>query len=357
MAKAAPGGYRKGMTPPAPPPFAPPLPAAPDDPALSPRDGGSGTGGQMPGQTGGVVVLLATWNGAANLRAQLDSFRNQTLRPARLIVSDDGSRDETREILAGFAAADPGFPVEILEGPRRGGAQNFLRLLAALPEGTDHVALSDQDDVWLPDKIARGVRMLAQVAADRPALVGGRSYVCDALLRNQRPSPLPRRAPSFRHALVQNFAGGNTMMLNRAGADLLRAAAPEAGRVVVHDWWIYQMVSGAGGTVLFDAVPLLLYRQHGGNQIGANTGVEAKIRRLRWMLRGRFRRWNAINLQALRASAHRFPAENRALLEDFARLQRASLIDRLTILRRIGLYRQGLEGTLSLWLAAVLGRI
>lgn len=147
------------------------------------------------------------------------------------------------------------------------------------------------------------------------------------------------------------------MMLNRAGIDLVRDAAAEAGRVVVHDWWIYQVISGVGGTVIFDEVPLLLYRQHGGNQIGANAGVAAKLRRLRWMLGGRFRRWNAINLAALRASAHLFTPENQAIIADFARLQRAGLLERLTILRRLRLYRQGLEGTLALWLAAVLGRI
>lgn len=304
-----------------------------------------------------VTILLATWNGAANLRAQLDSYRAQTCLPAHLIVSDDGSQDRTCEIVMEFAALGPGFSVELRKGPSRGGAQNFLSLLQSVPEGTDWVALSDQDDVWLPDKIARGLRMLAQVPADIPALVGGRSYVCDAALAHQRLSPRPRRLPSFRHALVQNFAGGNTMMLNRAGVDLLRGAAAEAGRVVVHDWWVYQIVAGSGGVVLFDSAPLLLYRQHAGNQIGANTGVEAKIKRLRWMLRGRFRRWNAINLAALRASAHRFTPENRAMLEDFARLQRAGLLERLRVLRRLGLYRQGIEGMLSLWMAAVLGRI
>lgn len=304
-----------------------------------------------------VIVLLATWNGAANLRAQLYSYRSQTLLPVRLIVSDDGSTDDTRTILHAFAASDPGFAVDLLEGPQRGGAQNFLHLLKAVPEGADWVALSDQDDVWLPDKIARGVKCLSQVPEGQAGLLGGRSYVCNAELGQRHLSPLPRRAPSFRHALVQNFAGGNTMMLNRAGIDLVRAAAAEAGRIVVHDWWLYQLVSGAAGVVLFEPEALLLYRQHTANQIGANSGVEAKLKRLRWMLRGRFRRWNAINLAALRASAHRFPPENRALMEDFARLQRADLIERLTILRRLGLYRQGLQGTLSLWLAAAMGRI
>lgn len=304
-----------------------------------------------------IVILLATWNGAANLRAQLDSFCRQTIRPALLLVSDDGSRDDTLAILQDFAAADPGFAVELRAGPQRGGAYNFLSLLQAVPDDADLVAFSDQDDVWLPHKTARGLRLLSRVPGDRPALLGGRTYVCDEALHNQRMSPLPQRAMGFRHALVQNFAGGNTMILNRAGIALARAAAAEAGRVVTHDWWLYQLVSGAGGEVIYDEVPLLLYRQHGANQIGANTGFWAKMRRLRWMLRGRFRRWNAINLAALSASAHRLTPENREVLADFARLQRAGLAERIAILRRLGLYRQGLGAMTSLWLAAVLGRI
>jgi glycosyltransferase involved in cell wall biosynthesis len=304
-----------------------------------------------------IAVLLATWNGAPNLGEQLASYRGQSLPPTQLIVSDDGSRDETLAILAEFVASDPGFAVDLRSGPKRGGGQNFLSLLRAVPESTDFVALSDQDDVWLPEKIERGVRILAQQPPDRPALLGGRSYICDSTLGNRRLSSLPSKPPGFRHALVQNFAGGNTMMLNRAAIDLLRAAATEANRVVVHDWWIYQVISGVGGVVIFDEAPLLLYRQHSGNQIGANAGIAAKLRRLRWMLDGRFRRWNAINLAALRASAHRFTPENRALIADFALLQRAGLWQRLSILRRLGLYRQGLDGRLSLWLAALLGKI
>lgn len=107
-----------------------------------------------------------------------------------------------------------------------------------------------------------------------------------------------RRDPGFRNALVQIFAGGNTTMPNRAGIALARAAAA-AGRVVLHDWWLHQLISGTGGQVIYDEVPLLLYRKQGTNQVGA------KLRRMRLILRGRFHRWNAINLAGLAASAHR----------------------------------------------------
>lgn len=125
----------------------------------------------------------------------------------------------------------------------------------------------------------------------------------------------------------------------------------------MHDWWAYQIVSGVGGVVVFDPVPQILYRQHAGNRIGANLGWAAGWRRLGWLMRGRFRRWNAINLRALRASAHRLTPENREVLAGFENLRRSGLIGRVILLRRLGLVRRGMLGRLSLWVAVMLGRV
>jgi len=307
--------------------------------------------------TPSIAILLATFNGAANLREQLDSYTAQILPAARLIVSDDGSQDATRAILAEFAAAHPELPLSLIDGPHRGAAHNFLHLLRAVPPEIDMVAISDQDDVWLPEKLAHGSAALAAADPALPTLFGGRSWVCDAHLGRRSLSPLPQRAPGFRHALVQNIAGGNTMMLNRVALDVLQPASLEPRKLVVHDWWIYQIITGIGGQVLFDPEPLLLYRQHGGNLIGANHGLAAKYRRLKLLLNGRFRRWNSINIKALTASAQRLTPQNRQILADFEQLHHSGMVQRLRLLKRIGLYRQGLSGSLSLWLAAVLGRI
>jgi glycosyltransferase involved in cell wall biosynthesis len=302
-----------------------------------------------------VAVLMATFNGAAHLAAQLDSFAGQSLPPRWLVVSDDGSTDATLEILADFASRHPAISVTVLHGPRRGAAANFLHLLAHVPEGAEFVALSDQDDVWLPGKLADGVALLR--GANLPALLGTRTLVCDESLGGARPSPLWRRPFGFAHALVQSFAGGNTMMLNRAAIRLVTAAAEEAGQVVMHDWWLYQIITGAGGQVVFDPRPQLYYRQHGANQIGANRGPIAKLHRLRALLRGDFRVWNGINAAALAASAHRLTPENRAILKDFIRLRGLPLAARIAGFRRLQLYRQGPAGTASLWLAVALGRL
>jgi glycosyltransferase involved in cell wall biosynthesis len=303
-----------------------------------------------------IAVLMATCNGAAYLGDQLDSLAAQSLPPRWLVVSDDGSTDGTRAVLSAFAARNPRISLHLLDGPRQGPAANFLFLLRHVPAEAGLVAIADQDDVWLQDKLMRGARMLAAQPCGRPALLGTRTLVCDAGLQHRRPSPLWRRPFGFRHALVQSVAGGNTMMMNRATVSLAAAAA-EAQQVVMHDWWLYQIVSGAGGQVLFDPQPQVLYRQHGANQIGASDGIAARLRRLRALVRGDFRRWNGINLRALQASAHRLTPENRTLVTGFAHLQHGGLGARLTGLHRLGLYRQGAAGRASLWLAALLGRI
>lgn len=313
--------------------------------------------GPAPPARPAVVVLLATYNGAAVLTAQLESYRAQTLRPALVIAGDDGSRDGTPALLDAFAAAHPDLPLQRIDGPGRGPAANFRALFARVPAAADLLAVSDQDDVWLPDKLARAAAALAAVPADVPALYGAATWICDAALVPRGVSRPLRCPPGFRHALVQNFAGGNTMVLNRAAADLVRVAAAEAPVPVLHDWWLYQIVAGAGGRILYDPAPVLLYRQHAGNLIGANIGLAAQARRLRMMLAGDFRRWNADNIAALSASAHRLTPENRALLDGFAALRDRALPGRLAMLWRLGLYRQDMAGRASLWLAALMGRI
>lgn len=256
-----------------------------------------------------------------------------------------------------FARAHPGREITLTEGPRMGFARNFLHLLQAAGPDTPFAALCDQDDVWMPEKLAAGVDALSRVPEGEPVLYCSRTLICDQDLRPLRPSPLWRRPPGFRNALVQNIAAGNTIMLNRAALDLLQAAAGRVRRVVAHDWWIYQMVSGAGGRVILDPEPRLFYRQHANNQIGSNDTLRASMHRIRLLLQGRFRTWNRVNLIALGDNADLLAPENRAVLAEWQRLRRLPLARRLAALRRLGIYRQTRGANAALWLAAMLGRI
>ncbi len=305
-----------------------------------------------------IAVLLATYNGASCIQEQLESYLSQSRLPDLILVSDDGSTDDTLALIDAFRKSHPEICIRTTNGPRRGSAKNFLSLLQDTPDWIDVVALSDQDDVWLPDKLERGLSALSENSHESEiVLYCARTFECDAELNHLRLSRNITRPPAFRHALVQNIAGGNTMMLNRAALDLVRDASRAVAKLVVHDWWIYQIVTGAGGRVIFDPQPVLLYRQHGGNLIGANTGMAARLRRLRLMLSGRFRRWNTINLLALKASSHRLTPENRQLLAEFDACRKAAVWQRLRLLRQARLYRQGFFGLVSLYTAALFGRL
>lgn len=313
-----------------------------------------------------VAILLALYRSEAFLPEQLASYAAQSHRNWRLIASDDtpdGPFPPSRAALDALRLAVPERPVELRAGPGQGFAANFLSLLQAVPPDLPYAALSDHDDVWFSDRLARGVAALAAAGAEAPGvplLYCARTEICDADLTPRGPSPEFHRPPDFRNALVQSIGGGNTMMLNRAALDLAAAAAEEAraaGGPVVHDWWLYQIITGCGGRVIRDNQPVLFYRQHSGNIIGANRSLPARLFRFATVLGGRFRRWNAQNQVTLAASAHRFTPAARAVLADFAAARRGWPLARLHALRASGVYRQGRLGTLALYLACLGGRM
>ncbi len=99
-----------------------------------------------------ISIAMATYNGARYIREQLDSLAAQTLLPYELVVSDDGSTDSTLDIVRDFALDAP-FPVRVYRNEKRlGYADNFLSA-ASLCEG-ELIAFCDQDDVWMPKKLA-----------------------------------------------------------------------------------------------------------------------------------------------------------------------------------------------------------
>lgn len=216
-----------------------------------------------------VTILLSTFNGSRHIAAQLDSFARQTHAHWQLLWRDDGSDDDTPHLIDRFADAFPAGRIVRTKdsGVHRGVFDSFLALLGEAADAPA-VALADQDDVWLPDKLARALSALATVAPETPALYCAGLTVVDESLRPIGESLRLRHKPGFPGSLLQNIASGCTMVLNRAAVRaVLRASRPYHA---VHDWWIYLLVSAIGGDVLFDPAPSMLYRQHGSNAIGAS---------------------------------------------------------------------------------------
>lgn len=304
-----------------------------------------------------LCILLAVRNGATYLQEQMQSYHSQTFRGWALLASDDGSEDDSLAQLEAFKHAQPKGRVTVLRGPSKGYAQNFLSLIRATPRNVRYAALSDQDDVWMDDKLSRAVNALVRVPPGVPALYAARTMITSSDLQPVCPSPLFSREPGFHNALVQNIGGGNTMVLNRAALDLARIAASEAGDIVSHDWWLYQLITGVGGQVFYDASPVLYYRQHSNNQVGSNHSLMARLVRIGRVMNGRFRRWNAANLASLDHSAHRLTPEARASLKAYREARGLGLFKRLAALRRSGVYRQGRMDNLALLLACMTRRL
>lgn len=309
-----------------------------------------------------VHVLLATYNGEGFLRQQWASLEAQQGVRIVLHIADDGSRDGTVPLLQQLQARASGAirQVRWVHAPPRGSAtRSFLLLLDdavhAFPDAR-WFAYCDQDDVWLPRKLAVAHAVLARHGQDVPALYGGRTLAVDENEREVGLSPFFPRPPSFRNAVAQNIMGGNTMLMNRAAALLVADAAHLD--VVLHDWTTYQLVSGAGGFIHYDPQAFVRYRQHAHNVVGSSLGWRARWDRAQRMVRGDFRAWNDRNLTALARHAQRLTEANRAVLQSFQRARAAGTPwGRVAWLRRSGVYRQKPSEQLMLWLACVLGRL
>lgn len=302
-----------------------------------------------------VQILLALHNGARFLSEQLQSLGEQLHENWSLLVSDDGSTDFGHLIVSEFGADNPDRIIRVMTGPGSGFARNFAALIRAADDSSDFFAFCDQDDFWQPSKLSQAVDVLLD--ANGPALYCGRTMNVRHDLRAAGQSPLFRREPEFRNALVQSIAGGNTMVFNKPALCLMQRALQSHCGFVSHDWWAYQLVSGVGGTVIYDPHPQVLYRQHGLNLVGANRGLQARFDRLRRLLSGQLGEWGSSNIAALRAIWGELTPDAKAALVAYEDVRKSRGLTSVMRLRRAGLHRQTRGGTVALYLAALLGRL
>lgn len=301
-----------------------------------------------------VAVLMATYQGARFIREQLHSLYSQSCNDWALFVSDDGSTDETIEIINSFKEKVQR-PVNIYTGPGKGFVRNFLTLLMHPSIRAKYYSFSDQDDIWFDDKIKRAVAWLELQPQDKPALYCSRTHLVNEAGDSLGLSPFFRRAPAFSNALVQNVGGGNTMMFNQAAREIIIKAG--LVDVVSHDWWIYILITAVGGSVHYDAQPSLYYRQHAENLIGSNQGYKARLLRLMKIFRGQYREWNHLHILAVENNYHLLTPENQKRFDLFKNIHDKGLIWRLVGYFRLRPYRQTWIDGCGMFVAVLLKKV
>lgn len=198
-----------------------------------------------------ITVCIPTFNGALYIGAQLESILVSPLI-MEVIVSDDGSTDDTVEIVKSFNDSR----IKMVQGPRAGPIGNY-ELLLSLASG-EYIFLSDQDDVWLPNKVEVMLAHLHDVD-----LAVSDCTVVDSQLNLLHPSffALRNSGPGLAHNLLRNSYIGCCIALRRR---LLNHALPFPPHLPMHDWWL-GLVAETFGDVAFIDQPLMMYRRHSSN--------------------------------------------------------------------------------------------
>ena len=222
---------------------------------------------------------MSTYNGQKYLREQLDSILNQEGVDVSLLIRDDGSKDDTIDILKEYAECHPN--IEYIQGENLGFADSFMDLIYRASEykNIDYFALSDQDDVWLPNKLYEAIKILGSRDSNKLQLYFSNTFAVDdelkVLFKTHERSKFNMSKES---SLVQYFILGCTMVFNKKVVDYLTSHKP-IGQIAMHDLWIHQTCAFFG-EITYDDEPRILYRQHASNIAGIGRSLKKRIARL-----------------------------------------------------------------------------
>lgn len=220
-----------------------------------------------------IDILLATFNGEKYLSQQIDSLLRQSNTKWRILAHDDGSTDGTVVILRKYQKLFPGKIIVIEDGITCGGSRKNFAHLIGFSEA-HYVMFCDQDDVWLDKKIELTYMIMKEAEDLHPGtaiLVHSDLQVVDESLNIISPSMfyhqrLLRNINRPLQLFVQNSITGCTVMVNRFA---LNVSLPIGDKAIMHDWWIGCKVLQSNGIILFISDPLVMYRQHELNVLGA----------------------------------------------------------------------------------------
>lgn len=230
-------------------------------------------------KTDQAAILLATFNGEQYIREQLDSLFQQTNQNWHLFIHDDGSADQTIAIIHKYQLRFPD-RITILGGRATGNSRdNFFYLLSQVE--APYYFFCDQDDAWLPEKIEKTYQRMKEIEEkELPCLVFTDLRVVDESLnciaeKMEYYQKLNYQDLSFKQLMVQAAVTGCTMMINQVLRNRMLLSS-DHNDIIMHDWWA-SMIAAKFGKISCLNEPLVLYRQHSGNSVGARDYSERTV--------------------------------------------------------------------------------
>lgn len=222
-----------------------------------------------------ICILLSTFNGEKYLEEQLNSLKNQERIELKILIRDDGSKDRTIEIIKQWKSNYP-LLIDYIQGENIGFAKSFTSLLQIAVEkypDAEYYAFCDQDDVWLPEKLYEAKLLLnsrvQNQSCDVPVCYASNLIIVDEKL-NIIKKLLINKVVSINklNGLLDDYCTGCTMVFNKAAVELY--IGQKHKYLKYHDK-LLGMICLFMGELIYDNRSFIMYRQHGKNQVGANT--------------------------------------------------------------------------------------
>lgn len=224
-----------------------------------------------------VAILMSTYNGSEYISQQLDSIIGQSEKSWELFIRDDGSNDQTIDIIEEYTSKDSRIRIFKNEDSRKnlGPAKSFLSMLSSID--ATYYMFCDQDDVWLPNKISKTMEAMLRLETSRtPCLVHTNLNIVDNDLKKIQAGSAVAH-DDLKSLVLANDITGCTVMINR----YLRIVALNGIESVdiMHDAFLGVLAAVFGKTAYLSE-PTMLYRQHGGNAVGTTHGTIDKVKQL-----------------------------------------------------------------------------
>lgn len=215
-----------------------------------------------------ITVLMSTYNGEKYIREQIDSILKQKNVEVRLFIRDDGSTDNTVEILKEYKYINDN--LEWYSSSNLGCGKSFYQLVLDAPK-SDYYAFADQDDVWDLDKLTIAISKINNYTKYKPSLYCSAARPVDENLNTITYKNSKNIDATLGIALTQNIAPGCSYVFNELLLKKFKKLGME--NIDIHDWALFRVVTAIDGYVYFDTEPHFSYRQHGSNVIGYQASL------------------------------------------------------------------------------------